>query len=332
MNSGQHEYNYTALHFGGLSGNAEVCQLLMIAGAKAPATNSVGRTPSQMAAFVGNHHIVATINSFIPKSDIDYFTKIQGLQTEPMFPPMLSDQLHKFVMEINVNPIRVALNLQRSLGLSENMDKVKKVLEAMCNREMKRANETNEVMAFKFHYIAYLVGEINKLRERHIAFKEQRKEEGSEDKKVDFVELFSRKLLKPGKDGVSLDYQDSFLKEAVREFPFRECTIFHQMISAFTSKDPPSSLFVISSAINGQRGFASSVPCCNTCGEEKPAKKCSKCKAVQYCDRECQRLHWFIHKKACTRLASTPVTTQAPVRHTVDTGDLSQHFQDLIAG
>lgn len=70
--------------------------------------------------------------------------------------------------------------------------------------------------------------------------------------------------------------------------------------------DSASALAVISSAINGQRAFSDgTVTACSTCGEEKAPKKCSKCKAVQYCDRECQRLHWFLHKKACARLGST---------------------------
>ena len=42
---------------------------------------------------------------------------------------------------------------------------------------------------------------------------------------------------------------------------------------------------------------------CSTCGEEKATKKCSKCKSVQYCDKECQKLHWFMHKKVCAKWA-----------------------------
>jgi ankyrin repeat protein len=53
VNSGKHEYGYTALHFAALSGNAQVCHLLLMAGAKSQTTNSIGRTASQMAAFVG---------------------------------------------------------------------------------------------------------------------------------------------------------------------------------------------------------------------------------------------------------------------------------------
>lgn len=53
VNSGHHKHGYSALHFAALSGNAELSQLLLSAGAKSHSTNSVGRTPSQMAAFVG---------------------------------------------------------------------------------------------------------------------------------------------------------------------------------------------------------------------------------------------------------------------------------------
>lgn len=125
MNSCQHEHAYTALHFAALSGNADLCHLLMSHGARLGVTNSVGRTPAQMAAFVGNHDCVATINNFIPKADIDYYITPQGLQTEPMLPPHLADSFHKFIMQVNVHPVRVALNLQRCPGLLENLNKVK---------------------------------------------------------------------------------------------------------------------------------------------------------------------------------------------------------------
>lgn len=88
------------------------------------AVNSVGRTAAQMAAFVGNHNCVATINNFIPKADIDFYIKPQGLQAEPMLPPHLADYFHKFIMQVNVNPVRVAMNLQRFPALLENAAKV----------------------------------------------------------------------------------------------------------------------------------------------------------------------------------------------------------------
>ncbi|CAK1581604.1 unnamed protein product [Parnassius mnemosyne] len=326
VNSGKHEYNYTALHFGALSGNSDVCRLLLNAGAKPTATNSVGRTASQMAAFVGNHHTVATINNFVPLSEISYYSVPRGQQTEPYLPPVLVEPLHKFVLGVNIHPVRLALNIQHTPVLLENADKASKVLEMLCKREMTRGSDTNEVMAFKYHYLSYVLKEIHNIRDK------QKSNTDKEEKKHDPIEIFAKKLLKPGKDGVSLDLMDSFLKDCVREFPYRECTTFHQMVTALTSKDPPPALSVINCTINGQRGFVDAIPYCSTCGEEKPAKKCSKCKMVQYCDRECQRLHWFVHKKACNREPAPPMTTPNNAKANIDASELTSQLQNLVTG
>ncbi|CAH4037195.1 ankyrin repeat and MYND domain-containing protein 2 [Pieris brassicae] len=322
VNCGNHEYNYTALHFGALSGNSEVCKLLLDAGSKPNSTNSVGRTAAQMAAFVGNHHTVATINNFIPRTEISYFSTPQGQQTEPYLPALLVEPLHKFVLGVNIHPVRLALNLQHASCLLDNAEKVSKVLEMLCKKEMTRGSETNEVMAFKYHYLAYILREISNIRDKQKPISES-------EKKHDIVEIFTKKLLKPGKDGYSLDLMDAFLKDCVREFPYRECTTFHQMVTSLTSKAPPPAFSVINCTINGQRGFIDTVPYCSTCGEETPAKKCSKCKTVQYCDRECQRLHWFVHKKACNRESNV----QAPnAKVNIDPSELTAELQNLVAG
>ncbi|EFN88764.1 ankyrin repeat and MYND domain-containing protein 2 [Harpegnathos saltator] len=308
VNACQHEHAYTALHFAALSGNADLCHLLMSHGARLTAMNSVGRTAAQMAAFVGNHNCVATINNFIPKADIDFYIKPQGLLMEPMLPSHLADYFHKFIMQVNVNPVRVTINLQKFPALLENATKVQKVLESMRYREMTRGAETNEVMAFKYHYLSCVVVEVLKCQRRQEAMKAEKNEksnEESEEKKSDTVELLIRRFLKCSKNDGLPEYQEAFLRESVREFPFRESTIFRQMVATLASRDPPSAVSVISAAINGQRGFSDNTQICVTCGEDKAIKKCSKCKAVQYCDRECQRLHWFMHKKACARLGQS---------------------------
>lgn len=177
-------------------------------------------------------------------------------------------------------------------------------------REMTRGAETNEVMAFKYHYLSCVVAEVLKCQKRQGAMKAEKGEkakelEEGEEKKSDTVELLIRRFLKCSKSDGLPEYQEGFLRESVREFPFRESTIFRQMVATLASKDPPSAVSVVSAAINGQRGFSDNAQVCVTCGEEKAIKKCSKCKAVQYCDRECQRLHWFMHKKACARLGQS---------------------------
>lgn len=253
VNSSRHGANYTALHFGALSGNAEICLRLLSAGANANAQNSVNRTPAQMAAFVGNHAAVACINNFVPKSEIEYYTRVQGQQTEPYLPIILLDSFHKFVIQSNLHPVRIALNLQRFGTLSDHLKAVRKVLELMTEREMRKSSESNEIMAFKYHYLGWIVGEIIKCREYFQSRKESTQDSDA-NTKCDYVELFAKRVLKENKLG-QLEYVETTVRECVREFPFRESTVFRQIVVQFTNKECLPALDVIRGAIHGQRGF-----------------------------------------------------------------------------
>lgn len=223
-----------------------------MAGAKTLITNSVGRTAAQMAAFVNNHQAVATINNFIAKSEIEYYTKLQGQQTESYLPIVLLEPFHKFIIQINIHPVRIALNLQKFglINSNDNLKKIKKVLDMMTEREFKRRSDANEIMAFKFHYLSWIVNEVIKCKE----YFQARKDKDSDKSKSDFVELFAKRVLKEGKNG-QLDYVESTIRDCVREFPFRECTIFRQVVSQLATKSSDSALEVVKGAINGQRGF-----------------------------------------------------------------------------
>uniref|UniRef100_A0A0A9X057 Ankyrin repeat and MYND domain-containing protein 2 n=2 Tax=Lygus hesperus TaxID=30085 RepID=A0A0A9X057_LYGHE len=282
VNSDKHEHGYTALHFAALSGNAELCQILLSADAKPYKTNSVGRTPAQMGGFVGNHHCVPVINNFIPKSDVDYYTVSHGDGIAPTLPATMASAFHKLIMQVNIYPIRIALCTLPTLV--EEYTKVKNTLEKMSAKQMK-GDECNEVMSFKLHYLAFVIGEIIKC--------------DVSEKQSSPVEIFAKRILKPNSGE---KYLDSMIRECIREFPHKETTIFRQMVTSLAGiEDPPSAISVITTVINGARGFADDIKVCATCCEETATKKCSKCKKVQYCDRECQRLHWFVHKKECDR-------------------------------
>ena len=60
MNGGNHEHDYTTLHFAALAGKVEICKLLLQNGVKIERTNSVKRNASQMAAFVGKGPFLMT--------------------------------------------------------------------------------------------------------------------------------------------------------------------------------------------------------------------------------------------------------------------------------
>uniref|UniRef100_A0AAG5D9K0 MYND-type domain-containing protein n=1 Tax=Anopheles atroparvus TaxID=41427 RepID=A0AAG5D9K0_ANOAO len=326
VNSGKHEYNYTALHFGALSGNAEVCLKLLLAGADPKATNSVGRTPAQMAAFVANLEAVGTINNFVPLKDVECYTVDQG-QKKALLAPAMLEPFHRFIMQVNIHPVRILLNLQKYGLLVADMKSIRTVLSEMMDREMKRRAEVNEVMAFKYHFLGYVIGEIVKHRDYINS-----RRDAQQDAKSDFVELFAKRVLKPSKDG-TLDYLEALVRECVREFPYRECTIFRQMVTQLASKENvAAALDIARAAINGQRCFQDTISVCSSCGEEKPDKKCSKCKEVQYCDRQCQRLHWFTHKKFCARPSSSGGDAQPAVAKEIDSAEISDQLQKLVAG
>lgn len=326
--SGKHEYKYTALHFAALSGSTEVCFMVLEAGANPRELNSVGRTASQMAAFVSNHSSAATINNYVPKVELQEYVKGESAAR---LPPALLDPFHRFVSQINMHPVRIALNLQRCPAFQDHLRSLRLVLEQMSEREMARPTETlNEVLAFKYHYIGYVVEEVAKCQE-HIA---SRKEQGA-DFKSDYVELFAKKLLKEDKNG-HLEFMDQFIKQCVRAFRHWECTLLRQLVAQLTGKDfDGTALELINTTVNGQRGFKDTVVLCSACGHEKPEKKCSKCKVVQYCDRECQRLHWFMHKKTCARPTTDAANTTTgslsnQSKPAVDTAEIQEKLKSML--
>lgn len=204
-----------------------------------------------MAAFINNHAVVACINNFLPKSDIEYFTKIQGQQIEPTLPIILLDAMHKFVIQSNVHPVRIALNIQKFGALVDHLSTLKNVLESMVDREIQKQGEINEIQAFKFHYLSYIVGEMIKCRDY---FQSRKEAQDGGEMKTDFVEHFIKRVLKENKQG-QLEYVESTVRECVREFPFRESNLFKQVLMQLTSKESPAALDVVRGSINGQRGF-----------------------------------------------------------------------------
>lgn len=183
-------------------------------------------------------------------------------------------------------------------------------------------------MAFKYHYLGWIVKEIISCQEHFMAMKQSKEQD--KETKSDYLELFIKRVLKPSQ----MDYTEITIRECVREFPFRECTIFQQIVRQLASKENNlTALEVLKQAINGQRGFQDADIYCSTCGDEKPDKKCSKCKQVQYCDRECQRLHWWLHKKECARMSSAPIAAAVAAngKKEIDQEELTEAIKSIVS-
>ncbi|KAJ7418822.1 Ankyrin repeat and MYND domain-containing protein 2 [Willisornis vidua] len=289
VNCNEHEHGYTALMFAGLSGNKEITWMMLEAGAETDVVNSVGRTAAQMAAFVGQHDCVTVINNFFPRERLDYYTKPQGLDKEPKLPVKLAGPLHKIITTTNMHPVKIVLLVKENplLAEVEALQKCYKVLDLICEKCMKQ-KDMNEVLAMKMHYISCIF-------QKCITFLKER-----EDK----LDGFIKSLLKGrDKDGFPV-YQEKLIRESIRKFPYCEATLLQQLVRSIAPVEigsDPTAFSVLTQAITGQVGFVDA-EFCTTCGGKGADKRCSVCKMVMYCDQNCQKIHWFTHKKVCKTL------------------------------
>ena len=79
-------------------------------------------------------------------------------------------------------------------------------------------------------------------------------------------------------------FQESFLRQGIKEFPFQESQLFKTLVTNFhhcqNYGEGATAAEYINQAFNGQKGFKD-FENCETCGEEKAEAKCSKCKYLQ---------------------------------------------------
>ncbi|XP_023151091.2 ankyrin repeat and MYND domain-containing protein 2-like isoform X2 [Amphiprion ocellaris] len=280
VNCNQHEYGYTALMFAGLSGKTDITSMILDAGAETELVNSVGRTAAQMAAFVGQHDCVTVINNFFSRARLEYYTRPQGQEKEPKLPPRLAGPLHKIIMTTNLNPVKIVMMVKENSVLVDvaALEKCYQVMDLLCEQCVKQ-QDMNEVLAMKMHYISCVL-------QKCVASLEK------QDEKLDTLV----KCLLRGRDSDGFpQYQEKFIRDCIKKFPYCEVTLLQQL------GNDPTAYSVLTQALTGQVVFVDA-DYCATCGDRGADKWCSLCKAVTYCSLSCQKLHWFTHSKMCRSL------------------------------
>ncbi|XP_028317227.1 ankyrin repeat and MYND domain-containing protein 2-like isoform X1 [Gouania willdenowi] len=283
VNCNQHEHGYTALMFAGLSGQADITSMMLNAGAETDVVNSVGRTAAQMAAFVGQHECVTVINNFFSRARLDFFTRPQGAEMEPKLPPSLVGPLHQIIMTTNLNPVRIVMLVKENPELVDaaSLEKCHQVMELLCEQCV----VMNEVMAMKMHYISCVLQKCQMFLQ----------------KQDDQLDTLVKSLLR-GRDSDGFPhYQEKFIRDCIRKFPYCETSLLQQLVRSISSVElgsDPSAFSVLTQALTGHMTFEDA-EYCSTCGEKGAEKRCSLCKAVSYCSLACQQIHWFTHKKMC---------------------------------
>lgn len=303
VNCNEHENGYTTLMFAALSGNTEVTRLMLEAGAKTSPKNSVGRTATQMAAFVGQHACVSLINNFFSLDDLAYYTKIQGFEKEPKLQPSLAPALHKLMLFNNLNPVKLSQHIEKTEELLNEAPAMARVLDAICEKMMKGSSEPNDVLSIKMHYLACVMRGCHKW---------------NVEKEKDGVGAFVKFLLRGREtDGFQLG-MEKFIRDAIKEFPYHESQLLQEIVRNIASTSPgndPSAILILTQGINGSRSVETDTTCV-ACGDIKAMKKCSACKMVVYCSQPCQKLHWFTHKKACKNLTEEYKRIQEAMKYT----------------
>jgi hypothetical protein len=193
-----------------------------------------------------------------------------------------------------------------------HIDAIIKTLELFIQKSFKKENMEcpNDVLSFKLHYYKFILEYVR------ISFEKFKKTAQSDADEDQFYKKFFESVAKqfileetcPQTKRPYRSFEEKFIRESIRKFPYLECALLRQMVQII-SKVPmgydPNALYVITSCLNGQKMKPADdegdlkVYLCTTC-TLKGAMSCSRCKKTAYCDAFCQRLHWSIHKKDCT--------------------------------
>lgn len=312
VNAKTHDQGYSALMFAAISNHTSCVRLLLENDADVDYTNVIGRTSSQMASFVNSNECVDVIKAHLPRKSLEYYTEIHSInQKEPKLPKGdCCNELYKLLTSsVSYSPIRILkeIKMAKNNVLFDNMTRIISTLDAFVEKEFKGNECPNDVLSFKLHFYKY-----------NFEFLKQQKKNLSE-KISNEEELCSKtienciKFLLSEQD-TELDYctkvkyrvnEEKYLRESIRQFPYKECAILKQMVTVLAKTKigtRPSALYVITGCLNGQR-FNDDLSAdtnleCTTCyTKSSQVKLCTHCRRAAYCDQYCQKLHWPIHKK-----------------------------------
>jgi hypothetical protein len=332
VNAKTHDQGYSALMFAAISNHTKVVNLLLEHGSNVDYKNNIDRTASQMAAFVNSNESVDLINGFIPKRALEYYTETHSSsETEPKLPKGdCLNELHKLLINTsNYSPLRIikCIKLSKNNVLMSNIDRIIRTLDAFVTKSFKNNKEEhcpNDILSFKLHYHKFIFEYLNEQKKNLAKIMKEKSSELNEEqlqsKLIDlclknFISEEEVSYVNPHGGGTVKKmcrlYEEKFTREAMRQFPYKECALLRQMVTILAKTQigaHPSAQYVLKSCLNGQKlneelggdnaknENRTMLECATCLTKSFDAKWCTHCKKVAYCDQFCQKVQWSIHK------------------------------------
>ncbi|GMR42562.1 hypothetical protein PMAYCL1PPCAC_12757 [Pristionchus mayeri] len=297
VNTKAHKHGYTPLMFAALAGKPDLCRVLMDGGAYSQKTNTINKTASEMAAFVGQHECVTVINNHVSIDEVEKFLHPKGPDSEEKFPVEFVRFCHGLTSSHKIHPVAILFHLRENADHLERKKKILYVVDRVFEKQL-RCKEPNEVMSMKLWLVLFTLRETFKFMDDRL------KGGGPVTSKADLCTAYAKYMLKMNPDDKVRENLDRHLRAAIVAFPYRQSLLFETMVKAMAKTkfgERPSAYEYIVQALFGQRIFALN-KFCSTCGGPGANKRCPICK-LPYCAQECQKFDWPIHKKVCAAIA-----------------------------
>uniref|UniRef100_A0A914XJU7 MYND-type domain-containing protein n=1 Tax=Plectus sambesii TaxID=2011161 RepID=A0A914XJU7_9BILA len=291
------ENGATPLQQAAFKGNVELCRVLLDRGADVNSNeHEHAYTALMFGALSGQHHCVSVINNYLSIEDVERIIHPKGIDTKERIPMKFAKEIHQLVRSYNIHPVKIIKFLQANIELVEHRKPFVIVLEELFDLQMKQ-KETNEVMALKLWIIVFTIKEAFK-------FIDLKKSEGTKTPD-DLLVLFAKQLLATDAEANFPKNLELLARQGIKAFPYHQSVLFQTLVKSVGQTEfgnEPSALSYLHQALLGQRMMMDETFCA-ACGEPAKKKRCAGCKAVNYCSAECQKLHWFSHKRWCATLA-----------------------------
>lgn len=283
-----HTNFYTPLMMAAISGKLETARILLEAGAKVETKNSIGKTASDLSSFVGQHEMSALIRNFLDLDRLEPYFTPQG-ENPPRISKSVAIALQNIVMSSNFHPVKIVISINENEELRDvkQLKKCSNVLNDLGRKCVRGKKDFDEVLALKTHLISYILS---------LCIEQLSKE------KPDLTH-FIKTLLKENDSEIKLGCE-KIIRQSLMKFPFTDLPILAQLVQTLSATkvgEEPSALSCVQTIFSGMNSMRGSGKWCSTCGERAAELQCGACKAIRYCRQKCQKLHWSVHKKTCSK-------------------------------